>query len=161
MAFLTLEDEGGSLEVILFPEVYRQGARSLSEDGPVVIRGKIETAEEEEGEEEGEGEKKRFEVRRRRAKILASKIIPLREFRLATCNALHFSLNSQEATQEKLEELRDILLDHRGTCATFLHLTDPDQGEVTLRMSEEFSVSPCSELIAKVERLFGRNVVRM
>jgi len=161
MAFLTLEDEGGSLEIILFPEVYRQGVKLLTEAEPMIVKGKLEVGEEEEGEEEDEGEKRRFEARRRGAKVHASKVIPLREYRLASQPALHFSLDSHEATREKLEELRDILLDYRGSCLTFLHLKDSDEGEVTLQMSAEYAVSPCSELVTKIEKLFGRNILRL
>ena len=168
MAFLTLEDASGSLEVIVFPDVYRQGVALLPEEEPVVVRGRLEVAEDEEpateegeedAEEEGEGEKRRFEGRRRGAKLHASKIIPLREYRYANRTSIHFSLGPHEATREKLEEFRDILLDYRGPCKAFLHLSDPVRGEITLQMSEEFSVRACSELLDKLERLFGRNVV--
>lgn len=159
MAFLTLEDEGGSLEIIVFPDVYKQGAIFFSEEDPVVVKGKLEVTEDVAGEEAG-GEKKRSEQRRRGAKILASKIIPLREFRFANRNSIHFSITQKEATKDKLEELRDILLDYRGPCRTFLRLMDPIKGEVTLQMSEEFSVRPCSELVDKVDRLFGHKVVQ-
>jgi len=168
MAFLTLEDDSGTLEVIVFPEVYRQGVALLPADEPVVVKGKLELAEEEEevpeegeGDEEGEEEvdRRRLEGRRRGAKLLASRVLPLREVRYANRSAIYFSLHPGEATRERLEELRDVLLDYRGPCRSFLRLSDPAWGEVTMEMSEEFSVRPCAELVDKLEKLFGRNLV--
>jgi len=159
MAFLTVEDETGRIEVIVFPDVYRQGVSFLTEDEPIVVRGKLELAEEE-MEEAAEGEKKRQQdTRRRGAKILASKVSPLREFRYANQSSIHFSVSQKDVTREKLEELRDILLDYRGPCKAYLHIMDPPRGEVTMQMSEEFSVEPCTELVNRVDSLFGHKVV--
>jgi DNA polymerase-3 subunit alpha len=160
MAFLTLEDEVGRLEIIVFPEVYRQGALFLDDEEPIVVEGTLEVTEESGPEEEGDEGKKRVEPRRSGAKMVASKILPLREFRYADRRSIHLALNPKKATRDKLEELRDILLDFRGPCRTYLHLAVPEMGEVVIQASEDFSVRPCSELVAKVDSLFGGNVVR-
>jgi len=159
MAFLTLEDEVGRLEIIVFPDVYRQGAIYLTEDEPIVVEGTLEVTEEAVPEEDGEEAKRRAEPRRSGIKMVASKILPLREFRYADKSSIHLALSRKSATRDKLEELRDILLDFRGPCRTYLHLVDPDLGEVTIQASEDFSVRPCSELVDKVDRLFGESVV--
>ncbi len=93
--------------------------------------------------------------------MLASKILPLREFRYANQTSIHFVLSDKEASRGKLEELRDILLDYQGPCKAFLHLTDQMQRETALQMSEQFSVRPCTELVDRVERLFGHEVVQV
>ena len=45
MAFLTLEDEQGRVDVIVFPDVYREGALFLHEEEPIVVQGKLELSE--------------------------------------------------------------------------------------------------------------------
>ncbi len=159
MAFLTLEDEVGRVEVVVFPEVYRQGALYLTEEEPIIVEGKLEGTEDAGSDEEGEDGRKKADTRRAGAKILASKILPLREFRYADKSTIHLALSNGEATRDKLEELRDLLLDFQGPCRTYLHLQDPAMGEVTIQTSEDFSVRPCTELVDKVDKLFGRNVV--
>ncbi|HEY6103648.1 MAG TPA: OB-fold nucleic acid binding domain-containing protein, partial [bacterium] len=60
MAFLTLEDLTGSVEVIVFPRTYEQVHFLLKRDSVVVVRGKIDISEQQ-------------------AKILAERIVPLEE----------------------------------------------------------------------------------
>ena len=158
MAFLTLEDEEGRVEITVFPEVYRAAWAALSDDVPVVIQGKLELSDEE-AEDEEDDEKKRLEGRKKSGKILASKIIPLKELRFAKKESIHFVLLEQGVTRQKLEELRDILLDYPGSCPPFLHVQDPSRWETTLQLPEDFWVRPCSELVEKVEKLFGRVLV--
>lgn len=49
MAFLTVEDLTGSLEVIVFPRSYEQDSQLLEEDAKVFIRGRISLEEEKDG----------------------------------------------------------------------------------------------------------------
>ncbi len=164
MAFLTLEDVAGRVDVIVFPDVYREGVRFLHEEEPIVVQGRLELADvggEAAGEEEDEMDRRREEDRRKGAKIIAAKIIPLRELRFAKKSSVHILLDAGEATRERLEELRDILLDFRGPCPAYLHLVEPSRRETILEMSQDFSVRPCSELAEKVDKLFGGAVVQM
>jgi DNA polymerase-3 subunit alpha len=164
MAFLTLEDEEGRVDVIVFPDVYRDSALFLNEEEPIVVTGRLELSDvssEGEGEEYEEWDKRRAEPRRKSAKIIAAKIMPLRELRFAKKSSVHILLDTGDVTREKLEELRDILLDYRGPCPAYLHLMEPSRRETILEMSEDFSVRPCSELADKVDGLFGGTVVQV
>ena len=49
MAFLTLEDLAGSVEVIVFPKVYEKSSASLNEDSKVFIKGRVSAEEEKDG----------------------------------------------------------------------------------------------------------------
>lgn len=60
MAVLMLEDFGGKLEVVVFPQAYTEYARFLTEDSVIAVEG-------------------RFSVDERSAKIIASQILPLEE----------------------------------------------------------------------------------
>lgn len=42
MCFLTLNDEIGNVEVIVFPDVYQNGARQITEDTVLLVNGKID-----------------------------------------------------------------------------------------------------------------------
>jgi DNA polymerase-3 subunit alpha len=164
MAFLTLEDVEGRVDVIVFPDVYREGGLFLHDEEPIIVQGRLELSElstEVEGEEDDEPEKRRGESRKRSAKIIASKVMPLRELRLAQKSSVHIVLDASEATRERLEELRDILLDYRGPCPAYLHITEPSRRETILEMSKDFSVRPCTELAERVDGLFGGSVVHM
>ena len=43
MQFLTLEDERGVFEVTLFPKFYQRIRRLLTDAGPYVVEGKVES----------------------------------------------------------------------------------------------------------------------
>jgi DNA polymerase-3 subunit alpha len=158
MAFLTVEDQEGRVEVIVFPDVYKECSSFLSEDTPVVIRGSLELGEEEEDEEE---ERRRPEERRRLAKILASKVLPLSEMRSVEDRSVHVTLHTQEVTKSKLEELKDIVLEFRGQCPIYLHLLEPTHRQTTLEVPKEYYVRPCVEFFERVERLFGHSIVQI
>ncbi|MDO5131747.1 MAG: DNA polymerase III subunit alpha [Eubacteriales bacterium] len=49
MAFLTIEDMTGTVEVIAFPRVYEESAHALNEDARVFIRGRVSLEEEKDG----------------------------------------------------------------------------------------------------------------
>lgn len=49
MAFLTLEDLVGSVEVVVFPKVYEQESAKLVEEGKVFIRGRVSLEEDRDG----------------------------------------------------------------------------------------------------------------
>ena len=164
MAFLTLEDVEGRVDVIVFPDVYREGALFLHEEEPIIVEGRLELSDvgpEAEAEEDDDPERRKGESRRKGAKIIASKIMPLRELRFAQKSSVHILLDARVATRERLEELRDILLDYRGPCPAYLHLMEPKRRETILEMSKDFSVRPCSELAERVDGLFGGSVVHM
>ena len=160
MAFLTLEDEEGRVEITVFPDVYRSAWTALSDDAAIVVEGKLELSDEEPEDEEDE-EKRRPEVRKKSGKILASKIMALKELRYARKGSIHVVLLEQGVTRQNLEELRDILLDYPGSCPSFLHLQDPSRWETTLQLPEDFWVKPCPELVEKVQRLFGQTLVQI
>jgi DNA polymerase III alpha subunit len=42
MRFLTLEDESGVAEVVLFPDVYERDGRHLAELGTLCVTGRVE-----------------------------------------------------------------------------------------------------------------------
>ena len=42
MKFLTLEDRFGTMEVVLFPDAYRQFGQRVTDSGPYVVRGRVE-----------------------------------------------------------------------------------------------------------------------
>lgn len=158
MAFVTLEDEEARVEVLVFPELFKSAWPALAEDVPLVIQGKLEVSEEEVEEEEDE-ERPKGDVSKKSVKILASKVTPLLELRYAKKESILFVLAQEAATRENLEELRDILLEYPGRCPSFLRLQNPQKWEATLELPEDFWVSPCPELVERVGKLFGPDLL--
>jgi len=170
MAFLTLEDLTGTVEVIVFPKTYEQNAFLLKKDAVLVVRGRADVAEQQ-------------------VKILAESLFPLAEAPVAEplaeaepllaedapgpegngesappapvetppseapgVRALHVRLPVHLGA-EALQRLRVALERHRGTHPLFLHLVREDR-ETVVR-SQEVRVRADPALAAALETEFG------
>ncbi|MGQ4807904.1 DNA polymerase III subunit alpha [Candidatus Entotheonellaceae bacterium PAL068K] len=142
MAFLTLEDLYGSIEIIVFPETYRQSVAWCESEEPLLIWGKTDS----EGSD---------------GKIVAQRIMSLheaevwREFRRLTL-AL-----SPEFDRAVLVQIRDLLAAAPGDCHVVLALHFPDGEQITLRAGERLKVAPSMELLDALEHLLGTESVQM
>ncbi len=128
MAFLTLEDLTGSVEVIVFPKTYEQNAFLLKKDAILVVRGRADVAEQQ-------------------VKILAESLFPLADAPLAetpvSSEASDGSMGSAELHvrlpahlgSQALERLRAALDRHRGSHPLVLHLVQDDR-ETIVRTQE-------------------------
>jgi len=134
MAFLTLEDMKGFVEVILFPEVFQASLAHLRGEDPLVVRGVLDMEDE-------------------NPKIKASEVLPLSQSKETSVSKVHFILRSPGITRAQLVDLKRILLENHGDSAAVLHLIVPDQGETIIRLPNK--VDPSSALLASLETVFG------
>jgi DNA polymerase III subunit alpha len=123
MAFVTLEDLAGSLEVVVFPSVYAASAELLGEDRPIMILGKVQQ------EEKG-------------TKLIADTIIPMEKAEALWTAEVHFHIDLTRTGIEVLERLRDIVRRHPGDCKVFLHLHLPEEVETLVAVNENWGVQP-------------------
>jgi len=139
MAFLSLEDMKGFVEVILFPDVFKASLQYLRADGPVVVRGILDMEDE-------------------NPKIKASQVLPLSQNERTRVSKVHFILKSPGIGRNELVDLKKILLENQGESTAFLHLIVPSKGETVIRLP--IKVDPSSALLASLEATFGYPVAR-
>ena len=139
MARITLEDLKGFIEVVVFPDVYKDLTLSSDEDEPILVVGKL-TMEEE------------------NPKILAREVIPLSRAKDSLTENVHFTIRSTSITREHLEKFKDILGNHRGKCKAYLHVVIPDRSETIISLGDDFRLTPSNLLIKEVEDLFGKQI---
>lgn len=141
MAFITLEDVVGRVEVTLFPEAY-QAAMPFCESGrPLIIEGRLEV------EEDGS-----------RAKVVAEKAMGLDEALKKRISSVCFSLARDRVTVDRLRRLHVILTRHRGGCPGEVKLRLKDC-EAVLKLPENLALEPSGELMREVDNLFECSVV--
>ena len=144
MAFLTLEDLYGSVEVIVFPEAYRQHIAACESDEPVVVWGKVKI--------EGEGGEGR---------LIAQRILPLKDaIALGEFRRLTLSL-SPGHDRSTLQQVHDLLATAPGSCQVVLSLHVPDGERVMLRAAERLNIAPSMALLSGLEDLLGTENVRV
>jgi DNA polymerase-3 subunit alpha len=144
MAFVTLEDMDGTVEVTIFPEPYRAAAEHLRSRDPLLIRGRLD-----------DSDKGRV--------VLADDVRPL-ERALADAagraggpgrepNALRIRLRPGDDPSGPMAAVRQACAEHPGSVPVFLHLILPAQ-EVVVR-SRGLAVDAGPELLGKLEALLG------
>jgi len=67
---------------------------------------------------------------------------------------VHLRLRPLDATPERLERLKAVLVQHRGRCAVRLHMDGPT-GPTSLLLGDEFAVTPTPAFKDQVSVLFG------
>ncbi|MBN1687875.1 MAG: DNA polymerase III subunit alpha [Candidatus Omnitrophica bacterium] len=142
MAFLTLQDLGGSCEVVVFPETYRNSLALLKKDAIVFVRGRINA---------------RDDI----AKVLAEEIVQLEEVPTRFTRAISIELHTTGLDAGVLTGIRDILSKHRGKTPVFLNFRDPQGKIAVIRSGEDFKVETTDELIDKLEAVCGENTVKI
>jgi DNA polymerase-3 subunit alpha len=138
-ATFTLEDKDGVVEVIVWPEAYRQHEATLHADQPVCLSGSLDVDED-------------------RCQIIANEVVPLESVATNEVRQVHIQVPSDVATKEDMVALKDVLRQHLGNCQTFLHLMRPDYSETIIALPQDLSVSPTRAMLVAVERLFGSGV---
>ncbi len=144
MAFVTLEDMDGSIELTVFPEAFRQSAGYLRGGVPLLVRGRVE----------GSGGQR---------KLLAEAIEPLvaevepEPPAQAPAGALHVRVDPG-GDAGVLQRLRALVEAHPGPAALYLHLRL--EGTEAVVRSRTVAVRPSPALVAAVETLLGRDAVR-
>ena len=140
MAFLTLEDLHGSAEVIVFSDTFTKAGHILASEGPFVVQGVIDS----------NGDK---------PKIKASDVELLEEYRQRVTKEILINLSTIGLSEDDLEKLKNVLVQHKGDCAVRLKLTIPTKAESVIALSDEFKVGSSDEMVNDVERIFGSGTV--
>lgn len=135
MAFVTLEDQLGSLEIVVFHEVYQRASSLLAPGQAILVRGSV--SQEEKG-----------------TKLIAQEIRSLEAESARIPAELHLHLHVEGLGEEDLRRLREVLQRHRGPIPAFLHFLAPPDREEILALPRELYLRPSPTLTAEVNRLF-------
>lgn len=135
MAFVTLEDLYGAIEVIVFPLVYSKYSSLLEEDKVVTIKGRISLREDEE------------------PKIICNGVEPLTNEK----SKLYLKIRSdmQPGVQNRIYE---VLQKYKGNIPVYLYMESINK---TFRSKPELWIRRDSELIKELSGLLGENCVKM
>ena len=135
MAFITLEDLKGSVEVISFSDVYKNASQYFSGDVPILVRGKVDKGEE-------------------NIKVIASAVKPLEEAKGAVAQIVHIKADADKIAPDSLNGLKGVLSAHAGSSPVYLHLLWSDR-EVVMAMPDDLKVKPSEEFIKGIETFLG------
>jgi DNA polymerase-3 subunit alpha len=144
MAFLTLEDMKGFVEVVLFPEVYKASVHYLRGDDPILVRGFLDLSEDPAGEGRAAATGK--------AKIRGIEIQSLPD-PTALPKALRLRIPLDGLTSGTLADLKEILLLHQGDHRVFLHFMNGKKEDTVLGLPDRMAVQPSPDLESSLKSL--------
>jgi DNA polymerase-3 subunit alpha len=140
MAFVTIEDMHGAVEVIVFSRVFSETRDLLEEDRAVLVQGQVQKDEQS-------------------VKILADEVIPIEKAEETWSASVHFNLDVNRTDRETLTSLRAILKRHPGQCPAFLHLRSSDNTDSIIALPEAFKLKAGGSLAREVHGFLGYHAV--
>lgn len=141
MAFFSLEDLQGVVEVVVFADVYRNCQDMLQGDKPLLVKGRVTSDE-------------------RGTKIISSEILAFSRALEKSIASLDVQLSIIGLTPEKIMALKNIVAEHKGNCPLFLHLNLPGKGKVTISLPDSLKVAPSAQLIKEIDAFLGYPAVQ-
>jgi DNA polymerase-3 subunit alpha len=140
MAFVTIEDMHGSVEVIVFSRVFSDVRDLLVEDRPVLVQGQVQKDE-------------------KSVKILADMVIPIDKAEETWAASVHFNLEISRTDREGLKNLHAILKRYPGLCPAFLHLRSSDNADSIIALPDVFKLKAGGALTREVNGFLGYHAV--
>lgn len=135
MAFLTLEDSSGTINVVVFPKIYEQAGELLKEDAVLLIKAKVDYREEE-------------------LQLIAEKISAPSETDLnhEGSDIHHEVFIPRKTNKDTLQELGKLLKGHPGDDSVIVLIPN---GAKPQKMKLPYGVSWSKKLEAEIEKLLA------
>lgn len=140
MAFISIEDLHGAVEVIVFSRVYAGVSDLLVEDNAVLIQGQVQKDEQS-------------------VKILAEKIVAVDKAEETWTASIHLNLEISRTDRAVLEKLNNILKKHPGGCRGYLHLRSPENTDSIIALPNKLKLKAGGALTREVNELLGYHAV--
>lgn len=136
MAFLTLEDLLGSVEVIVFPKDYEKYHEKLTEDNKVFIKGRVSLEEDKDG------------------KLICERVTPFDEVQ----RKLWIKFKTRQEYEENVGELYKMLADSDGQDGVVIYIEDPKSMK---QLPPNKNVNADEKLISELMGRFGNENIKI
>ena len=137
MAYLTLEDDEGSVEVIVFPELYKNSVHVLRKDMLLLVKGTIDK------DEKG-------------VRVRAREVLNLEDAGKVNLKRMDISIDDSPGSSENLRSIKDLVIQYPGDCQLFLKIR---LGKSQTLIATGFNIRPDNILLNRLEDMVGRGAV--
>jgi DNA polymerase III subunit alpha len=142
MAVFMLDDVGGSIEVVVFPESFGRHGSLIETDAMLLVRGKFEKDDES-------------------ARVVATELLPISALTERTTREVIIHLTGRSQARGTMEALAELLARHRGDRKVSLELDVRGQRALRVRADVAQRVRPSERLVMEVEQLCGAGSVEL
>jgi DNA polymerase-3 subunit alpha len=132
-AIFTLEDQYGSLKVLVWPETFNRANGLLREDALVVVRGKLEAEE-------------------TAATLIAEEILTLEELKTRMTKLVIIRVKSEAVTPAKVDVLYGVLDRYRGSADVLFEVECAGGVLARIRPNPFVKIAPSPEALAEIRR---------
>lgn len=141
MAFGELEDFDGSIELVVFSDVFAMFRTVMAPDVMVLVHGKID-------KRDGDG----------KPKLIVDRVLPLSESREKLARSVHLRMRTQGLEQDFLKDISHQCASLAGECALIIHLVTQENNEFRI-ISKTCKVNPGPDTIALLRKQLGKENV--
>jgi DNA polymerase-3 subunit alpha len=145
MAVFVLEDPHGTIETVVFPELFGKAGSVVKPDAMVLVRGRLERDEES-------------------ARLIATEVIGLDAACEQATRELAVHLSVPPLDRKAFETLAGVLASHRGDCRVSFEVEVVAESRpllVRVAPAGELRVRPSSALVTAIERICGHGSVTL
>ena len=136
MAFITIEDLVGTVEVLVFPKIYEKNRPAFTEENKVFVRGRASIGDDPVG------------------KLICEEVIPFTDIP----NELWLQFENQEFYESHIDDVMAALRDSDGKDRVVMYLKEERKMR---RLSENWAVLAGPDLLGRLYRILGEKNVKV
>jgi DNA polymerase-3 subunit alpha len=132
MAFATLEDHDGSVELILFSDLFEKSRSLLAGERVVAVVGKVDRS-------------------RGDPKLKVERLLAPEDLAPKPPRAIHVRFARTGASEQEFLRLRDLMVGKPGDCAVYFHIQgEREGGEIVIKASPQLALSAEEDILWQV-----------
>ncbi|MCK5695105.1 MAG: DNA polymerase III subunit alpha [Desulfobacula sp.] len=140
MAFSAIEDQAGSIEVVVFPNLYVKAHMLLADEKIVILEAQVQKKE-------------------NIVKLIAEKIVSIEQASSEWTNGVLIKIDAQESSSDTLGKLKAIIESFPGDCTACLKIEIEDKPPVLIKLSDEYMTGSEPSFFTTVEDLLGEGAI--
>jgi DNA polymerase-3 subunit alpha len=140
MAFVTLEDLWGNIEIVVFSDPFERYRPLIKIDSMIMVRGRINQR----GEE--------------KPKLLCEEIYLLENVKESFTKSIGLRIASPQSNDQVLEPVLNILRTNSGLVPVYITYRQSEREEIFMK-SKKFQIHPTHELIQQLRQILGKENV--
>ncbi len=137
MAYITLEDDEGRIDIIVFSDLYRKNPQLMHKDAVILVKGTIDR------DEKG-------------IRVRAREISPIEDAGKTMMNNLEIALKDSAVMRENLKNIRGVVDRYPGRCPVILKIS-LDESQALIETG--ITVNPDTVMIDSIESIVGKGSV--
>ncbi len=141
MGILTIEDMTGSIDVVLFPELFKKIYFYIDPLEPFYFRGRID------GDEDG-------------MRIVAEEVEFLKDILAGKIKGVELDVDGKAFSLKDIAKIKETIEKFRGDCPLYITLHIPGEGRVRIKAGVDYGIDPGDEFLKEIEPILGKGKVK-